>query len=364
MTSVERHIRPASTLAVGTRDLDVDPVVALEDVSVRYNLPRHWFSRHAPTLLAVDHVSLRLRRGETLGIVGATGSGKSTIARVIMGMQAPTTGTVRVAGHDLAEVSGPERLALQRLRQVVLQDPYSSLDPRMKVGNIIAEPLRHGPEARKMTRRAVRDRVADLLQLVGMSPSKADLFPHQFSGGQRQRISIARALAPEPELIVLDEPTSALDVSVRAQILNLLKDLQERLGITYMIISHDLVTVAYLASTVAVMHRGRVVEIGATEKIYRQARHPYTFELLSSTPSLSGAFLSIPDRPEETQSRLPDAACRYAAGCALRERLGNPARCVEEDPRLVTVGSAHQVACHFSDRAIMLSGQGGSGDHG
>jgi peptide/nickel transport system ATP-binding protein len=224
------------------------------------------------------------------------------------------------------------------------------------VGSIIAEPLLHGLG---MGRREIRERVAELLRLVGLSPSKADLYPHQFSGGQRQRISIARALAPSPQLIVLDEPTSALDVSVRAQILILLKDLQDRLGVTYVVISHDLVTVAYLASTVAVMHLGRVVELGPTQSIYRQARHPYTVELLASTPSLTGAFLGMPARAEEDASALPATACPYAPRCVLRERLGRPARCVEEAPALSPAGASHQAACHFSGEVGTLAEQVG-----
>jgi oligopeptide/dipeptide ABC transporter ATP-binding protein len=334
------------------------PLVRLDDVSVRYDLPRGLLSRNPQTLLAVDRVSLSVARGETLGIVGSTGSGKSTVAHVVMGMRTPTHGSVLVADHDLSQVKGRERLALQRLRQVVLQDPYSSLDPRMKVGSIIAEPLRHGVETRHLGRKEIRERVAELLRVVGLSPSKADLYPHQFSGGQRQRISIARALAPRPQLIVLDEPTSALDVSVRAQILTLLKDLQNRLGVTYMIISHDLVTVAYLASTVAVMHLGRIVEMGPTESIYREARHPYTVELLASTPSLSGAFLNMPARPDDKAS-LPATACPYAPRCALRERLGRPSRCLEIDPALTTAAPDHQAACHFSGEVAMLADEVG-----
>jgi oligopeptide/dipeptide ABC transporter ATP-binding protein len=355
----EGALHPGATAAGGT---PAEPLVALDNVSVRYSLPRQFLARRSATLLAVDRVSLNVARGETLGIVGATGSGKSTVAKLVMGMVSPAEGRVLVAGRDLAGVSGRERLALQRLRQVVLQDPYSSLDPRMKVGNIIAEPLRHGTEA--PGRQAIRERVAELLKLVGLPPGKADLYPHQFSGGQRQRISIARALAPRPQIVVLDEPTSALDVSVRAQILTLLKDLQKRLGVSYIIISHDLVTVAYLASTVAVMHRGRVVEIGPTEAIYRNARHPYTLELLASTPSASGAFLTMLTRPDDALSALPEAACRYAARCALRERLGRPDRCAAEDPDLTTVAPGHQAACHFSDKVAMLADEIGVESHG
>jgi oligopeptide/dipeptide ABC transporter ATP-binding protein len=336
---------------------DSETLVELRNVSVRYDLPRSLPFTHPGTLLAVDRVSLSLVRGRTLGIVGATGSGKSTVAKLIMGMQAPTEGSVFIGKQELARISGHERLALQRLRQVVLQDPYSSLDPRMKVGNIIAEPMLHGPKETRLSRQRIRDRVAELLNLVGLPPNKADLYPHQFSGGQRQRISIARALAPEPEIIVLDEPTSALDVSVRAQILNLLKDLQDRLGVSYLIISHDLVTVAFLASVVAVMYRGRVVEIGPTQSIYRTPKHPYTIELLASTPSASGAFLAMPAKAEDAPANLAPTACRYAAQCTLREKLGRPARCMTEDPALSPVGPDHSAACHFSSEATAFAGR-------
>jgi oligopeptide transport system ATP-binding protein len=334
---------------------EAETLVELRDVSVRYDLPRTLPFTNPGTLLAVDRVNLSLVRGQTLGIVGATGSGKSTIAKLIMGMQAPTEGSVFIGRNELAKISGRERLALQRLRQVVLQDPYSSLDPRMKVGNIIAEPMLHGPRDGRLNRQQVRDRVAELLKLVGLPPGKADLYPHQFSGGQRQRISIARALAPEPEIIVLDEPTSALDVSVRAQILNLLKDLQDRLGVSYLIISHDLVTVAFLASVVAVMYRGRVVEIGPTRSIYATPRHPYTIELLASTPSASGAFLAMPVKADDSPAALSPMACRYASQCTLREKLGRPARCTDEDPALAPVGPGHMAACHFSGEAAALA---------
>ncbi len=272
-----------------------EELVLLDGVSVVYG-GRRLIGADRPPIVAVDDVSLSVPRGETTGIVGGTGAGKSTIAKLVMGMVAPTAGTVRVAGHDLARVQGRDRLDLQRLRQVVLQDPFSSLDPRMTVRDIVAEPLTLG---RRVPRKQLDARVAELLTLVGLPPGRADLYPHQFSGGQRQRISIARALAPKPELIVLDEPTSALDVSVRAQILILLKRLQAELGVTYLIISHDLLTVAYLASTVAVMAAGRVVEVGPTAQLFKAAEHPYTKELLASIPSTTGSWLDAADGAAE-----------------------------------------------------------------
>jgi oligopeptide transport system ATP-binding protein len=267
-----------------------EEIVRLRGISVHYR-SRQGLLRRPVDIVAVDRVSLSIKRGETLGLVGGTGSGKSTIAQVVMGMLEPTAGTVEIAGRDLWKIDAAERLAIQRDVQVVMQDPYSSLDPRMTVGDIVAEPLTLGLRPRGGARRETDARVAELLGLVGLSPNRAGSYPHQFSGGQRQRIAIARSLAPRPKLIVLDEPTSALDVSVRAQILTLLKSLQTELGVTYLIISHDLVTVSYLASEVAVMYRGKIVETGEVRSLYRSPTHPYTIELLASSPSAGGGFL-------------------------------------------------------------------------
>jgi ABC-type glutathione transport system ATPase component len=280
---------------------DGEELVRLREVSVHYR-SRHGILRRLAEIVAVDGVGLTIRRGETLGLVGGTGSGKSTIAQVVMGMIEPTAGSVEIAGRDLWKIDAGERLAIQRAVQVVMQDPYSSLDPRMTVGDIIAEPLTRGLRPRGAARRETDARVAELLSLVGLSPNRAGSYPHQFSGGQRQRIAIARALAPRPKLIVLDEPTSALDVSVRAQILTLLKSLQADFGVTYLIISHDLVTVSYLASEVAVMHSGKIVETGEVRSLYRSPTHPYTIELLASSPSAGGGFLGRAKQPSK-----PDA---------------------------------------------------------
>lgn len=261
-----------------------DELVRLSDVRVRYNARQGVLAHRRVEVLAVDGVSFSVHRGRSLGLVGETGSGKSTIAKVVMRMEAPSEGSVRVGGHDLADINRRDLLTLQRRVQVALQDPYSSLDPRMKVRDIIAEPLTLGrPVWSRTARRSIDERVVESLSLVGIPSSKLAAFPHQFSGGQRQRIAIARALAPQPDLIILDEPTSALDVSVRAQILNLLKSLQDQLGVTYLVISHDLVSVAYLAAEVGVMREGRLVEIGPTTDIYHSPQHAYTKELLASS---------------------------------------------------------------------------------
>ena len=340
----------SETASYPTSDEPVPPaeLIQLRELSVRYRLSPGLFSRaKGQDFRSVDRVSLSVRRGRTLGLVGGTGSGKSTIAKVIMGMVEPTSGSIVVAGREPA---GGEQVELRRFVQVVLQDPYSSLDPRMKVGDIIAEPLTLGRQrVRGSDKTVVRARVADVLLLVGLRPNSAERFPNQFSGGQRQRIAIARALASHPELIILDEPTSALDASVKAQILNLLRTLQDELGVTFLTISHDLATVAYLASEVAVMFRGRIVEIGPTTSLFRSPRHPYTLELLGSVPGASGSFLNLPRPVDVRPESLPPSACRFAYRCALRTRLGDPARCLEEDPALVEVEQDHRTACHFPD---------------
>jgi len=331
----------------GSAEAPFEHLIELDDVSVEFRSGRGLLSRRRPSITAVGHVSLSVNSGQTLGIVGATGSGKSTIAQLIMGMLEPTAGSVLVRGRDLSRINSGDREILRGTRQVVLQDPYSSLDPRMRVGAIIAEPVTLGrPWLRRSE--AVKTRVAETLRLVGLPPMKADLYPSQFSGGQRQRIALARALISEPELIVLDEPTSALDVSVRAQILNLLKRLQRQLGLTFLVISHDLSTVTFLAETVAVMHRGRIVEIGPTMSVYNTPRHPYTIELLMSAPTADGAFLNVPPVPAtESAVELPETACPYADRCAVRMALGNPARCIEESPALEIVDDDHRAACHY-----------------
>ena len=326
------------------------PILELEDVRVHYPIRRGDRTDGSEVVRAVDGVSFSIPRGGTLGIVGGTGSGKSTIAQLIMGMVEPTSGVVRIAARDARTLRRREVTALRRTVQVVLQDPFSSLDPRMKVGDIIAEPLTLGVPLRGRSPR-IRERVAELLTLVGLPPAKASAFPHQFSGGQRQRIAIARALAPAPELIVLDEPTSALDVSVRAQILNLLKSIQERLGISYLVISHDLVSVAFLAQTVAVMWQGRIVEIGPMRDVYQRPGHPYTELLHASAPTADGKFIRlIQPSTDRVAPGAQSGACPFAARCDLRLHLGAPARCIEEAPSLRELAPGHAAACHFSDR--------------
>jgi oligopeptide/dipeptide ABC transporter ATP-binding protein len=333
------------------------PIVELRDVSVRYATRSGLLARRTADILAVDRVTLAIERGRTLGLVGATGSGKSTLAQLVMGMVQPTSGSVVVAGRELRDLRGRDRQDIRRLVQVVLQDPFSSLDPRMTIGDIIAQPLTLGLRVGGTEGRQIRDRVTEMLGFVGLDPSRAERYPHQFSGGQRQRIAIARALAPRPQLVVLDEPTSALDVSVRAQILNLLKGIQAELKVTYLVISHDLVTVGYLATDVAVMHLGRVVEHAPTATIYRAPRHPYTMELLASMPGASGSFLRRPRPLDVTPESLPAGACGYAYRCTLRTFLGDPGQCLTSDPPLIEHEPGHTVACHFADDALRLAAE-------
>ncbi|WP_329469212.1 ATP-binding cassette domain-containing protein [Streptomyces sp. NBC_01723] len=248
---------------------------------------RKEFGTHGTTT-AVDDVSLEVHEGETLALVGESGCGKTTLTRLLLRLLEPTAGSVRFDGQDLAALSAPELRAVRRQMQVVLQDPYSSMNPRMRITDIVAEPLvTHDPEARgRRARPRTRERVGELLEAVGLDAGIQDRYPHEFSGGQRQRVSIARALALRPRLLVLDEPTSALDVSVQATVLDLLADLQQRLGLTYVFVSHNLAVVGQVADRVAVMRRGRLVEVGDTAEVLRSPRHPYTRQLLDAVPVL------------------------------------------------------------------------------
>ena len=288
---------------------------------------------------AVDGVSFNIRRGETFGLVGESGCGKSTTGRCILRLIESTSGEVRFDGRDLLELGSKEMRVLRREMQIIFQDPYSSLNPRMTVGQIIEEPLIiHGVE----DRRSRRKRVLELLELVGLEGEHAGRYPHEFSGGQRQRIGIARALAPAPRFIVCDEPVSALDVSVQAQVVNLLQDLQEQLGLTYLFISHGLAVVEHISTRVGIMYLGKLVEVASSREIFHNALHPYTRALLSAIP--------IPD-PDIRRERLPltgdiPTAIEPPSGCRFRTRcpIAEP-RCAEIEPRLVEVSPDHFVAC-------------------
>jgi peptide/nickel transport system ATP-binding protein len=291
-------------------------------------------------LKAVDNVSFSVRRGETVALVGESGCGKSTIARLVVGLYRPTAGRIVFGGQDITKQSRRQAAAPLRSRlQMIFQDPYASLNPRWRVGRIIAEPLRtHRLTASKAE---LRDRVDELLLQVRLSPADGEKFPHEFSGGQRQRISIARALASNPEFLACDEPTSALDVSVQAQILNLMKDLQEQFGLTYLFISHNLAVVYQVADRVAVMYLGRLVEIGAAEQIFATPRHPYTRLLLDTIPDVERTV-----RERGTTSGEVPNPIRPPPGCSFHPRCQfvND-RCRRERPALFDAGDA-LVACH------------------
>ncbi|MEQ1954655.1 oligopeptide/dipeptide ABC transporter ATP-binding protein [Mesorhizobium sp. CN2-181] len=299
--------------------------------------------RYGSDVRAVDAVSFTLQRGETLGLVGESGCGKSTTGRCIIGLERLTAGTVAFEGHDVGSARRAELKLIRRNLQYVFQDPYSSLNPLMTIQATLEEPLLLAG----VRRRERRDRVAELMQLVGLAPEHANRFPHEFSGGQRQRIGIARALALNPKLIILDEPVSALDVSIQAQVINLLEDLQDRLGLAYLFVAHDLSVVSHTCDRVAVMYLGRIVEIGTRDEIFDHPTHPYTQALLSAIP--------IHDPDKRGQRRrivlsgdLPNAA-NPPSGCRFRTRCWKASEiCAATEPILEPKASGQQAACHFA----------------
>ncbi len=320
------------------------PLVTVEGLVKRFATDR---AGHAP-LHAVSGVSLAVGRGETLALVGESGSGKTTVARCLVRLVDPDAGSIRFDGVDLTTLRGRALRAFRRRIQIVFQDPYGSLNPRMTVGQTVAEPL---AIHRIATGRAADQRVVALFREVGLDPSYRTRYPHQLSGGQRQRVGIARALAPGPECLVLDEPVSALDVSVQAQVLVLLRELQQQRGLTYLFIAHDLAVVRQIASRVAVMYLGRIVEEAPAELLFAMPHHPYTASLLSAVP--------VPD-PAAPRTRIaltgePPSPVHPPAGCPLHPRCPHPAkdeRCRTELPALRVIGDDRRVACHHADQAL------------
>lgn len=320
-------------------------ILEVEDLLVHFPIRSGLLQRVTGALRAVDGVSFTLPAGETLGLVGESGCGKSTTALAVMRLLDPTAGQIRFRGHDLSRYSRRQLRDVRRGIQMVFQDPHSSLDPRVTVGDSIAEPLQiHGLGDSA----EVRERVAELLDMVGLDRTHAGRYPHQFSGGQLQRVGIARALAPDPQVLILDEPVSALDVSIQAQIITLLQDLQSRLGLAYLFISHDLSVVRHICDRVAVMYLGRIVEAGDRRGIYRAAAHPYTQSLLSAVPrpdpGRSGASTRIVLAGDIPNAVDPPSGCRFRTRCWKAEQ-----RCAEETPALVErAGTSTRSACHFA----------------
>ncbi|MCC6949739.1 MAG: dipeptide ABC transporter ATP-binding protein [Bradyrhizobiaceae bacterium] len=319
-----------------------EPLIEAIGLTKHFPVSRGWFFGPAVGVVrAVDEVDLTVHVGETLGLVGESGCGKSTLGRMLLRLIEPTGGAVRFEGVDLLPLSAADMRAYRRRMQIIFQDPYSSLNPQKTVGASLLEPL---DIFRLGTRKSRRERVAELLDRVGLRPEFANRYPHEFSGGQRQRISIARALMLQPRFVVCDEPVSALDVSVQAQVINLLKDLQELLGLAYLFISHDLGVVRHVADRVAVMYLGQVVEIASRRQLYDNPLHPYTRALLSAVPIADPRQRRdfVPIEGDAPSSSNPPSGCRFRTRCPLAQPI-----CSKLEPPLVEIVPGHRTACHL-----------------
>ena len=331
-----------------------EPLLRTEGLQVHFPITEGLIlERRVGEVRAVDGVSLDVHRGETLGLVGESGCGKSTFARAVIRLVKPTAGRIIFDGTDITALGGDELRRMRRRMQMIFQDPYASLNPRMTIGSMLAEPLRvHGIA----TGAAASNRVQRLIEIVGLPRNAVNRYPHEFSGGQRQRAGIARALAVQPDFIAADEAVSALDVSIQAQIVNLLADLQREFQLTYLFIAHDLSVVRHISDRIAVMYLGEVVELSPSRELYQRPLHPYTCALVSAVP--------IPDPKVETKRKRmilrgdvpspanPPSGCRFHTRCWLRRELGDPERCAAESPSLREMRTGHRVACHFAEELM------------
>jgi oligopeptide transport system ATP-binding protein len=334
---------------MATKELNNSEILLhVEELKMHFPIYRGVFQRQVGAVRAVDGISFDVKRGETLGLVGESGCGKSTTGRTILQLYKPTAGSVTFEGTDLINLKGEQMRQMRRKMQMIFQDPYASLNPRMTVADIIGEPLVVHDVAKG---KEIQDRVQHLLEIVNLNPSFAGRYPHEFSGGQRQRIGVARALALQPSFIICDEPISALDVSIQAQVVNLLEELQEQFNLTYLFIAHDLSMVRHISDRVAVMYLGVIVELATRDELYAKPLHPYTQALLSAVP--------IPDPVADAKRKRtilqgdvpspanPPSGCRFRTRCPIAEAV-----CAESRPEFREIRPGHFVACFFAERFL------------